>query len=161
LQHLVDCCVRLVVVGSGIIEGAVHVTACRNVQLYLKCHQLRLHDSTDLHCHVFVVAPPVLEDSSGIVFYTLSEEDNSAAIRDAKDFNWLRNGIPSPNFSIVEETRGVGEMENDRSRRPGENHQPLLGSDSSKTDREPSKVPTSASEVLHSTSDEVEIDDEL
>jgi len=43
---------------------------------------------------------PILENCTDVVFYASSEND---FVRDAKDFNWLRNGVPSPNFSIVDE----------------------------------------------------------
>jgi len=83
------------------VEGAVHVTACHELELYAACHQLRMHESTILKCHVTVGSGPILEDCSGIVFYAANTED---VVYDAKDFNWLRNGVPSPNFSIIKES---------------------------------------------------------
>jgi hypothetical protein len=39
-----------------------------------------------------VTAGAILEDCTGLVFYSEAIE--------VKDFNWLRSGIPSPNFEI-------------------------------------------------------------
>jgi len=82
------------------VEGAVHVTDCGQLVLTASCHQLRLHESRELQCHVMVGTSPILENCTDVVFYASSEND---FVRDAKDFNWLRNGVPSPNFSIVDE----------------------------------------------------------
>jgi uncharacterized protein YfaT (DUF1175 family) len=45
-----------------------------------------------LTCNVEVTAGAILEDCTGLVFYSEAIE--------VKDFNWLRSGIPSPNFEI-------------------------------------------------------------
>jgi hypothetical protein len=116
--------------------GAVHVTNCHVVTLVLsETQQLRLHDSTDLTCHVpnpatigailegctrivFVIPPSssssVQQSSIGSNDRPTEDSKASAATRqeqqkqpptppllDAKDFNWLRTGIPSPNFSVI------------------------------------------------------------
>lgn len=77
------------------------MTACQEITLYATCHQLRMHESTHLDCHVKVGSGPVLEDCTGIIFYAFQEND---LVYDAKDFNWLRNGVSSPNFHIVKES---------------------------------------------------------
>jgi hypothetical protein len=109
--------------------GAVHVTNCHVVTLVLsETQQLRLHDSTDLTCHVPNPATigAILEGCTRIVFvippssssvqqsaiasnYRPAEDSRASAatrqptppLLDAKDFNWLRTGIPSPNFSVI------------------------------------------------------------
>jgi hypothetical protein len=87
---------------ANAIDGAVHVTACREMELHATCHQLRMHESHDLKCHAMVGSGPILEDCTGIIFYVSGQEND--LVYDAKDFNWLRNGVPSPNFRIVEES---------------------------------------------------------
>jgi hypothetical protein len=87
------------------------------------------------------------------VFYATP---NNSTIYDTKDFNWLRNGIPSPNFSIVEEEMTMGENDNQNDAEPvGE----LMEGD--ETDPTPPKVPTVDSEELQSSKSDVESDDEL
>ena len=76
------------------------MTACRGLELYATCHQLRMHESNTLDCYVTVGSGPILEDCTNIVFRASRKDD---LVYDAKDFNWLRNGIPSPNFCVVEE----------------------------------------------------------
>jgi hypothetical protein len=71
---------------------AVHITDCQTCSLKASAQQLRLHKSTDLTCNVEVTAGAILEDCTGLVFYSEAIEVN--------DFNWLRSGIPSPNFEI-------------------------------------------------------------
>lgn len=71
---------------------AVHITDCQTCSLNAFAQQLRLHKSTNLTCNVEVTAGAILEDCTGLVFYSEAIE--------VKDFNWLRSGIPSPNFEI-------------------------------------------------------------
>jgi hypothetical protein len=77
------------------IQSAVHLTSCQHVQLTAVAQQLRLHLSTDLTCRVQLHAGAILEDCTRVVFFV--EKETGV---DVKDFNWLRTGIPSPNFSI-------------------------------------------------------------
>jgi hypothetical protein len=72
------------------------------MELYATCHQLRMHESKDLKCHVKVGTGPILEDCTGIILHASGEENDLTY--DAKDFNWLRNRVPSPNFCIVKES---------------------------------------------------------
>ena len=115
-------------VTQAMVTGNVHVTNCHHVTLVLKeGQQLRLHDSTDLTCHVNVTICAILEGCTRIVLAippqstpstsTQSEnplknpenidsliknEQDQTVLLDAKDFDWLRSGIPSPNFTVVE-----------------------------------------------------------
>ena len=77
------------------IQSAVHITSCQHVQLTAVAQQLRLHESTDLMCRVQLHASAILEECTRVVFFVEKETDI-----DVKDFNWLRTGIPSPNFTI-------------------------------------------------------------
>lgn len=87
------------------IAGALHITGCSNVQLHVHSfHQLRIHECNNFQCHVQQPASSggaIMEDCTNMTFYIMSQStaDNSAF--EVKDFNWLRNGIPSPNFRIV------------------------------------------------------------
>lgn len=104
IQNVTNCVVRV----ANAIDGAVHVTACREMELHATCHQLRMHESNDLKCHAMVGSGPILEDCTGIIFHASGQEND--LVYDAKDFNWLRNGVPSPNFRIVEESDETKEM---------------------------------------------------
>lgn len=78
----------------------VHVTDCHKLTLRrIQAQQLRLHESTDLECHVCISAGVILEDCTRVVFYS-----NDCDGLDVRDFNWLRAGVPSPNFVIEQET---------------------------------------------------------
>ena len=96
--HLLNITHCHVVVSQG-VEGAIHVSSCGHLELVASCHQLRLHESQYLKCHVKVGSGPILEGCSNILFFASSKTD---LVRDTKDFNWLRNGVPSPNYSIVD-----------------------------------------------------------
>ena len=86
------------------VESAIHVSCCGHLELTASCHQLRLHESHHLQCHVKVGSGPILEGCSDILFFASSGTD---LVRDTKDFNWLRNGVPSPNYSIVDTRIGL------------------------------------------------------
>ena len=96
IQHLSQCTIQAV----NEIDGAIHVTACHHVKLQATCHQLRMHESNALELHVQVGSGPILEDCTDIVFYACGGSND--LVYDAKDFNWLRNGVPSPNFRVVQ-----------------------------------------------------------
>jgi hypothetical protein len=104
IQNVTNCVIRV----ANAIGGAIHVTACREMELYATCHQLRMHESNDLECHAKVMSGPILEDCTGIIFYASGQEND--LVYDAKDFNWLRTGVPSPNFRIVEESDETKDM---------------------------------------------------
>jgi hypothetical protein len=88
---------------------SVHVTACHHVQLYLQSQQLRLHESHDLDCHVKISAGAILEDCTRVTFYTnTNTTTTTAAALDVRDFNWLRSGVPSPNYSVQQESESDG-----------------------------------------------------
>ena len=89
-----DC----IVTCSNRIEGAIHITACTDTTITGSCHQLRIHETKKLRCHVKVGSGPILEDSSDIFFYAAPGD---SVIHETKDFNWFRSE-PSPNFEIIE-----------------------------------------------------------
>jgi hypothetical protein len=84
------------------VKGAIHVTGCHTTALWSRSQQLRLHESTDLQCHSIVSAGAILEDCTRLFFWTLP-----SSLLEVKDFNWLKQGIASPNYSIVEEEEKV------------------------------------------------------
>ena len=85
---------------TGNVEGAIHVTACHETVLRSRCHQLRLHESSKLSLFVSSRAGPILEDCQEIRFMV---DPTDATTRDVKDFSWLRHGVPSPNFTVVDD----------------------------------------------------------
>jgi hypothetical protein len=54
---------------------------------------------------VKISAGAILEDCTRVTFYT---NTTTAAALDVRDFNWLRSGVPSPNFSIQQESESDG-----------------------------------------------------
>lgn len=96
------------------IEGALHMTTCHDVELEACSHQLRIHTSTALKIHAKVQSGPILEDCHDVTFYATCKDD---VVYDTKDFCWLRNGVPSPNFCITleekEQNSGNGGSAND------------------------------------------------
>jgi Tubulin binding cofactor C len=78
------------------IQGAVHVTNCHSSKLTLSAQQLRLHDCRDLACVVSVSAGAIMEGCQRMAFVNSASDHNL----DVKDFDWLRHGIQSPNYTI-------------------------------------------------------------
>jgi Tubulin binding cofactor C len=109
--HMVNVSHSTIRMDTDKISGAIHVTQCHNVQLQIHSfHQLRIHESSNLQCHIShgdACGGIILEDSSLLVFAvkankekTFMENGNILPLLDVKDFNWLRNNIPSPNFRV-------------------------------------------------------------
>jgi len=93
--HMVDVQNSFVTVAPHAIQGAMHVTQCHGSTIHLvRSQQIRLHESTDLVCRIEASATGIiLEDCTRIVFQCPDQEV------DIKDFDWLRSGVPSPNFT--------------------------------------------------------------
>jgi hypothetical protein len=49
---------------------------------------------------VKISAGAILEDCTRVTFYT----NTTDATLDVRDFNWLRSGVPSPNYTIQQES---------------------------------------------------------
>jgi hypothetical protein len=102
-MHLVDTA-HVTIVVSQSIASSIHITNCQQCELTARSQQLRIHESTELRFHVQLVAGAILEESKDIVFVGGNDLD-------VKDFNWLRTGVPSPNFRIepLSETNATGD----------------------------------------------------
>ena len=118
--HISNVSNSTIIASTDAITGAMHVTSCHDVKLVCQAfHQLRIHESSDLRIHIHNAAASggaILEDCTDLVFYvTVPSNVNGVGritaggdpcnLLEVKDFNWLRNGIPSPNF-IVETEHG-------------------------------------------------------
>jgi hypothetical protein len=101
--HLVQTSKSTITVTEA-ISSAIHVTDCHGCSVNAHAQQLRLHESTDLTCHVELVAGAIMEDCTRLLFVS----DN---LDDVKDFNWLRAGSKSPNYSIERPTTANEIME--------------------------------------------------
>lgn len=155
IQNVSDSIVRVV----NAIGGAVHVTACQDLELFASSHQLRMHESSSLKCHVSVGSGPILEDCTGIVFYVSANKSNGDFVYDAKDFNWLRNGLPSPNFCLVQEEKVEFVSKADDEPRVESVHN--LGSTASESNDKTSEEHIRRSQLSNTVSIDIESDDEL
>ncbi len=92
------------------IAGPVHVTGCHETNVAIQfCHQLRIHDCTNVSFELHVSSGPIIEGCKGMKFYqrdyfpngedSLGQEDN--LYWDVKDFHWLKNLVKSPNFITI------------------------------------------------------------
>ena len=86
--HLVQVTSTKVVVMHP-IASSIHITDCHDCWIEGKSQQLRIHGSQNLSISVDLVAGAIIEGSQDIVFQRMVE---------VKDFDWLREGMPSPNF---------------------------------------------------------------
>ena len=85
------------------IRGAIHVTECHDISFLegIQAQQLRLHLSYNIHCYnIRISAGTILEDCHHVMFYIPSTTTPSEFPTNIKDFNWLRNGVASPNFAL-------------------------------------------------------------
>lgn len=64
-----------------------------------RAQQLRLHACDDLTCRIALTAGAILEHCRQISFFRASADEPL----DVKDFDWLYNGMPSPNFTIQDQ----------------------------------------------------------
>jgi hypothetical protein len=101
------------------IAGPIHVTDCHDTDIQIKfCHQLRIHDCTNVSFTLHVSSGPIIEGCKGMKFiqseYNSSIGEDNLCVKDnlywdVKDFHWLKN-IKSPNFVTVSEEERKKEM---------------------------------------------------
>ncbi|KAF3307932.1 hypothetical protein TWF173_002052 [Orbilia oligospora] len=103
------------------ITGPAHLTSLKNSVLVISCHQFRLHDSSDLDVYLRCRSRPIIERCKGIrvsflpevlktVLDSSQEDDEVEEDRwnQIDDFNWLKEGRPSPNWRVLEEEEKIG-----------------------------------------------------
>ena len=101
------------------------MTNCHGTTISAACRQLRIHDCTAVTFRVWVKSGPIIEHCSEMVFRCdpidvrgvggggdgTGAGDNGGVCHwdeaanmyhDVKDFCWLRTGVPSPNFTVVQ-----------------------------------------------------------
>ncbi|XP_037700753.1 tubulin-specific chaperone C [Choloepus didactylus] len=101
----------------GPVSTSVFLENCSGCVLTVACQQLRVHSTRDTRIFLQVTSRAIVEDCSGIRLapYTWSYpgidkdfEDsgldrNKNNWKDIDDFNWLAQGVASPNWSILPE----------------------------------------------------------
>lgn len=138
------------------IDGAIHVTDCHDLTLRSTCQQLRLHGSIGLDCHVLFKGGAILEDCSRITFW----KRRDVPVGDIRDFNWLKSGIPSPNFVVEEESQTTRDLERNEANTEIEN-EPSRHEAMPALQQESSQTPSFLDNVIESTADDQEDEDEL
>jgi hypothetical protein len=63
MEDLEDCYVIL-----GSCGTSVYLEGCKNVVLFVTCHQMRIHKCTDCKIHVHCKSHPIIEDCMGMKF---------------------------------------------------------------------------------------------
>jgi hypothetical protein len=80
IEDLVD---SYVVLGS--CGTSVYLEGCKNVILFVTCHQLRIHKCTDCQIYVHCKSHPIIEDCMGMGFapyhLTYDSQDSDVAVK--------------------------------------------------------------------------------
>lgn len=98
----------------GPVLGAGHLTGLSQCSVNVCCHQLRLHECSDLKLLVRVGNRAIMEDCKGVsigpysmVYPQLEEDlerahmkDENGLWKEPRDFSWLRQ-TPSPNWELI------------------------------------------------------------
>lgn len=101
----------------GPVSTSVFVEDCSECVLAVACQQLRVHTTRDTRIFLQVTSRAIVEDCSGIQFapYTwnypgIDKDFEGSGLdksknnwNDVDDFNWLAQGVASPNWSILPE----------------------------------------------------------
>lgn len=131
LSNIVDCTVYIKgypsamrinkVINSKIFCGpvcrSIFITDCFDSTFQLACQQLRIHTTGNTKFYIHVTSKAIIEDCEDLGFstYTYNYEKinehflNSKLARDVNnwndvdDFNWLKLGVPSPNWKVIED----------------------------------------------------------
>lgn len=109
---------RCEIVAAG-VAGSVHVTRAKNCVFWVRCRQLRVHESSECLMWLDVRGEPVIEGCRGMRFGPVEMRgaegiEERAGVggdknrwAEIKDFQWLMKG-QSPNWRSVEEEDWLG-----------------------------------------------------
>ena len=114
ISNISDCKIFI-----GPVSGSIFIEECTNCTFALSCQQLRVHNTVDSHFYVHVTSRAIIEDCRQVEFapnsWTYDGQDNDYVLsglnksinswNDVDDFNWLASDTPSPNWSILSETK--------------------------------------------------------
>lgn len=103
----------------GPVTTSVFIENCVSCIFVMACQQLRVHSTTSSSFYLHVTSRIIIEDSNSLQFapynwtYEGLERDFETAGLDrdknnwdsVDDFNWLVSGIPSPNWSLLPESK--------------------------------------------------------
>ena len=95
----------------GSVSGGCHINNIEDSNIYVACHQLRIHSTKNTKFYVLINSNPIIEKSNNIIFHPLKISYSlfSKNITDAninvnnnmwnqvQDFQWLKKE-KSPNF---------------------------------------------------------------
>lgn len=108
LENLTDCTIAL-----GPCRTSIYLENCINCNIFLVCHQLRIHNTHKCQLFVLVNSAPIIEDCSKLEFapnkttYELKSQDlQDSSLVDAKywnnviDFRWHKS-IASPHWRAL------------------------------------------------------------
>ncbi|XP_001508991.1 tubulin-specific chaperone C [Ornithorhynchus anatinus] len=135
LSGLTDCTVKLCgnpntlrlararrcTVLCGPVSTSVFLEDCADCLLAVACQQLRTHATRDTRIYLQVTSRAVIEDCSGLQFAPYSwtypglDDDFAGSGLDrtrnnwsqVDDFNWLVQGVASPNWSVLPEEERI------------------------------------------------------
>ena len=106
----------VILLHNSIIHSSIHISNCYGCKIYInQTQQLRIHNSYDLKMYIThsIVAGAILEECQRITFYDHCDDNfichdeqkqevkNGHNNLNVRDFEWMRNGIPSPNYEII------------------------------------------------------------
>ncbi|KAK6331775.1 hypothetical protein TWF718_002316 [Orbilia javanica] len=105
------------------IDGPVHLTSLKNSVLVISCRQFRLHDSEGLDVYLSCGSRPIIERCKGVRVSVIpeglkklvygtgggEEEEEGNKWDQIDDFNWLKEGRPSPNWRVLREEERITE----------------------------------------------------
>ncbi|KAF3925189.1 hypothetical protein ABW20_dc0102973 [Dactylellina cionopaga] len=97
------------------VAGPAHLTSLTNCIVVLTCHQFRLHSSHNVDVYLSCGSRPIIEHCKNIRVSSLpkqfanSEGSDNEMWKHIDDFNWLKEGRPSPNWRVLEEGEKVSD----------------------------------------------------
>ena len=113
LKNIQNC-----LIVAGHVDGSVHVTGVKNSVVVVVARQVRIHECEKVDFYLHVVSHPIIEDCKGVRFAPapkcfLGEKEEKAGKKEnmwneVDDFKWLKEGVKSPNWAVLERDERVG-----------------------------------------------------
>ncbi|KAK3990886.1 tubulin binding cofactor C-domain-containing protein [Cladorrhinum sp. PSN332] len=103
---------------AGHVDGPVHITGIKNSVIVVAARQVRIHECEGVDVYLYVASHPIIEHCVGMRFapapgeFLTAENETEGKKNEwekVDDFNWLKEGVRSPNWGVIPEGERVEE----------------------------------------------------
>lgn len=85
------------------VAGSSYITNCHNCRFVIRCHQLRIHLTTETDFYIDLPSNPIIEKCEKVRFAPINAEPATESWSNVQDFSDPTKILTEPNWSIIPE----------------------------------------------------------